>query len=81
MNRGVIFFNFIPTCQVQNHRPLDLLYVNLFKKVFEAILVKPFDKMMSTLKDEEWKSVRTHVTPTLTSGRLKSVHFSLLILC
>ena len=37
-------------------------------------MIKPFDKMMSLLKDDEWKSVRSHVTPTLTSGRLKSVN-------
>ena len=30
--------------------------------------------MMTVLEDDEWKNIRSHVTPTFTSGRLKSVN-------
>lgn len=40
--------------------------------------MEPFKSFMTLLQDDEWKSVRSIVTTTFTSGKLKSVVNSLL---
>lgn len=45
----------------------------MFLKSFEGISDETFDKMLTVLKDDEWKNVRTIVTNALTSSKLKGV--------
>ncbi|CAF0846127.1 unnamed protein product [Brachionus calyciflorus] len=39
---------------------------------FESLEVEPLDKLMTVLKDEEWKNVRAIITTAFTTGKLKS---------
>ena len=43
----------------------------------------PFDKFLSHVKNEEWKNMRSIVSKTFTSGKLKLVNidFRILIYC
>jgi cytochrome P450 len=43
----------------------------------EAFTVEPMDKFLIFLKDDEWKNVRSIVSGTFTSGKLKTVHNSI----
>jgi hypothetical protein len=43
--------------------------------VLEGLFVDPMDKWMSNIRDEEWKNVRSIVSTTFTSGKLKEVGF------
>nr|QUF59373.1 cytochrome p450 CYP3044B6 [Brachionus angularis] len=43
------------------------------RRVFEAINIDPFDKMLTITKDEEWKNIRAILTTVFTSGKLKSM--------
>ena len=38
---------------------------------FGMILDKPMDKMVSMLKDDEWRNVRSTISPTFSSGKLR----------
>ena len=40
--------------------------------------IEPIDKFLTVLKGEEWKSIRSIVTTTFTSGKLKTVRIKLL---
>jgi cytochrome P450 len=53
-------------------------YVN--RRVFDALLLDPIDKFLTVLKDDEWKNVRSLVSSTFTSGKLKLVREFLLII-
>ena len=44
-------------------------------KTFDVFSIDPFDKTLLVLKDEEWRNVRSIVSTTFTSGKLKSVIF------
>lgn len=50
---------------------LYYLFSNVSIKVFESSSIKPLDKTLLVLKDEEWKRVRTAVTSAFSSGKLK----------
>lgn len=50
-------------------------FVNRNSSFVEAILIEPIDKMMVFLKDDEWRTVRTMLSPTFTTGKLKFVIF------
>jgi hypothetical protein len=43
------------------------------QKFFEANGFEPFSKFLSNLKDDEWKNVRSIISTTFTSGKLKLV--------
>nr|QUF59374.1 cytochrome p450 CYP3044B7 [Brachionus angularis] len=43
------------------------------RRVFEATKIDPFEKMLSIIKDEEWKNARAILTTVFTSGKLKSM--------
>lgn len=45
------------------------------KKVLDAFQVEPMDKFLTAIKDDEWKNVRSLVSTTFTSGKLKSVMY------
>ncbi len=36
----------------------------------------PFDKFLTNVKNEEWKNMRSIVTTTFSSGKLKSVIYN-----
>ena len=40
--------------------------------------IEPIDKFLTVLKGEEWKSIRSIVTTTFTSGKLKTVRIKFL---
>lgn len=41
--------------------------------MIEGLMLEPVDTFLTNLKDNEWKNVRSIVTPTFTSGKLKEV--------
>lgn len=41
--------------------------------MLEGLLIEPADKFLTVLKDEEWKNVRSILTTTFTSGKLKEM--------
>ena len=43
------------------------------RRTLDGLLLDPFDKFMTVLKDDEWKNVRSIVTSTFTSGKLKEL--------
>lgn len=43
------------------------------RRVIESFAIEPGDKFLTNLKDDEWKNVRSILTATFTSGKLKSV--------
>lgn len=45
------------------------------RRVIDSFAIDPFDKFLTNLKDDEWKNVRSVLTATFTSGKLKSVLF------
>ena len=49
------------------------LSVYLFIKSFDSFLIEPMDKFMNLLKNDEWKHVRSIVTTTFTTVKLKKV--------
>lgn len=42
-------------------------------RVFDALLIDPLDKFILVLKDEEWKNVRSLMSASFTSAKLKLV--------
>lgn len=50
----------------------DSQFICKFKSI-ESITIKPLDKLLTVLKDDEWKNVRAILTTSFTSGKLKSV--------
>lgn len=45
------------------------------RKLIGAANIAPFNKFVSLMKDDEWKSVRAILSTMFTSGKLKSVNF------
>nr|AHL88980.1 cytochrome p450 3044A2 [Brachionus koreanus] len=41
------------------------------RRVIESLALKPADKFLTNLKDEEWKNARTIVTTAFSSGKIK----------
>jgi hypothetical protein len=52
----------------------------IFLKIIEGIFNEPFSSFITMLKDDEWKNVRSIISATFTSGKLKSVS-SLKLMC
>jgi cytochrome P450 len=50
------------------------------RRTFNQLSVPPADKFLSDIKGEEWKNVRSIVSTTFTSGKLKSVIIIIIII-
>nr|ATW72294.1 cytochrome p450 CYP3044A7 [Brachionus calyciflorus] len=60
--------NFIKNVMIKDFN----YFVN--RRRFESLEVEPLDKLMTVLKDEEWKNVRAIITTAFTTGKLKSMY-------
>ncbi len=47
--------------------------MNIDKKLFKEFLKPPFERSLNNLINDDWKNVRSIVTTTFTSGKLKEV--------
>nr|QUF59372.1 cytochrome p450 CYP3044B5 [Brachionus angularis] len=68
----------LPVVLTADPKLLKLMLIKDFhhfsnRNVFEAFQFDPLDKILSFLKDEEWKNVRSILSTVFSSGKLKSM--------
>jgi len=76
---GKVFGTFVgiePTLRINDTKLIRSVFVKDFdhfinRRTFDLPMMKLFNKMLSVLKDQEWKDVRSAITPTFTSGKIK----------
>ncbi len=54
------------------------MYLSIYLQTFDSFSIDPMDKFLNVLKNDEWKNVRSIVTTTFTTAKLKKVKYKVI---